>query len=143
MKNSLEVLFSSVARVQILRLFLPNPAQSFYQRQIERRTGQPIRAVQREVARLVEMDLLLRSARGNRVFYRVNPDFPLLVELTGLVQPAAGADGKEQPEWGRRSVPPEPSSIPQPFPWMETPPPSPLPEKVRHKQVEAEWDRTY
>ncbi len=143
MKDSLEVLFSSVARVQILRLFLPNPEHAFYQRQIERRIGQPIRAVQREVARLVEMDLLLRSARGNRVFYRVNPDFPLLAELTSLVQKAAGTDEKEQSEPGRWPIPPEPSCIPQPFPWMETPAPSPLPEKVRQIQVEAEWDRTY
>ena len=143
MKDDLEVLFSSAARVQILRLFLPNPEQSFYQRQIERRTAQPIRAVQREVARLVEMGLLLRSTEGNRVFYRVNPDFPLLAELTRLVQKAAGADGMEQPEPGLRPIPPEPSTIPQPFPWMETPPPSALPENLQQIQVQAEWDRAH
>ena len=102
MKNTLEVLFSSAVRVQILRLFLPNPVQSFYQRQIERRTGQPIRAVQREVARLVEIGLLLRSTEGNRVFYRVNLDFPLLAELTDLVQKATSTDGMEQLEPGWR-----------------------------------------
>ena len=52
MSANLEVLFSSTARVQILRLFLLNRAK-FYQREIERQTGQPIRAVQREVERLV------------------------------------------------------------------------------------------
>ena len=143
MKDSLEALFSSTARVQVLSLFLPNPGKSYYQRQIERRTGQPIRAVQREVARLVEIDLLLRSTEGNRVFYCVNPDFPLLAELTGLIQKAAGTDEGKKPKHDQPLIPPEPSAIPQPFSWMETPPPSHLPQKLRQIQVEAEWDRGY
>ena len=74
MSANLEDLFSSAARVQILALFLQNPDSQFYQREIERETGQPIRAVQREVERLEGAGLLLRSAEGNRVFYRLKPD---------------------------------------------------------------------
>ena len=143
MKDYLEVLFSSTARVQILRLFLLNPEQAFYQRQIERKSGQPIRAVQREVTRLVEMNLLLRSTEGNRVFYCVDPDFPLLAELTSLVRKEAGADEVELPEQGQFSKPPDPSTIAQPFHWLETPPPTPLPERLRQMQLETEWDRGY
>jgi hypothetical protein len=143
MSESLEILFSSAARVQMLRLFLLNPERSFYQRQIERKTGQPIRAVQREVARLVETDLLSRSTEGNRVFYRVNPEYPLLVELTGLVQKAVAAEGVGQVARVQRSIPPEPSTIPQPFPWMVTPCLPPLPEGLRRMQVGGEWDRAY
>lgn len=143
MKEYLEVLFSSAARVEILSLFLLNPGQSYYQRQIERRTGQPIRAVQREVARLVKMDLLLRSTEGNRVFYHVNADFPLLAELSELIQKATGTKETVQPECNRQPIPPAPSTIVQPFPWMATPPPSRLPEKLREMQVEAKWDRGY
>jgi predicted transcriptional regulator len=69
MTSDLEVLFSSVARVEVLGLFLAHPDSRFYQREIERETGQPIRAVQREVKRLQEIDLLVRSEEGNRVFY--------------------------------------------------------------------------
>jgi DNA-binding transcriptional ArsR family regulator len=68
----LETLFSSTARVQILDLFLQNPGSQFYQREIERQTGQPIRAVQREVERLEGVGLLRRSAEGNRVFYTLD-----------------------------------------------------------------------
>ena len=143
MKDYLEILFSSAARVQILRLFLLNPEQSFYQRQIERKSGQPIRAVQREVARLVEMDLLLRSTKGNRVFYCVDLGFPLLAELTGLVRKATGVEEEVLPEPELVPTPPEPSTVPQPFHWMETPPPTPLPEKLRRIQMETEWDRGY
>ena len=143
MTESLEMLFSSAARVQVLQLFLQNPEESFFQREIERRTGQPIRAVQREVARLVEMDLLQRTMEGKRVFYRVNPDFALLPELTDLVQKAAGAAVGERPEKAGRAIPPDPSTVSQPFPWMETPAQPQLPDGLRQRQVGTEWDRAY
>jgi hypothetical protein len=143
MSSELDALFSSAARVQILGLFLLNRDRQFYQREIERETGQPIRAVQREVARLAEIDLLLRSEKGNRVFYRLNHAFPLLAELTALFQKASGIEGVAPAAAGARSIPPEPSTIPQPFPWMETLPVPPLPEALRRLQVEVEWDQAY
>jgi hypothetical protein len=143
MSTELEVLLSSTARVEILRLFLLNPDRPFYQREIERETGQPIRAVQREVERLEGIDLLIRTAEGNRVFYRLNPGFALLAELMALFQSAVGAEAvKAAPAMGR-SIPPEPATIRQPFPWMETPPVPSLPEALRRLQVEGEWDQAY
>lgn len=142
MSTDLEVLFSSTARVAILRLFLLNPGSQFYQRQIERETGQPIRAVQREVKRLAEVDLLAHATEGNRVFYRLNPDFPLLAELTALFQKAWGEETEVAMVRGM-STPPEPSSIPQPFPWMETLPVKSLPAALRALQVEGEWDQAF
>jgi hypothetical protein len=142
MLSKLEVLFSSAARVQILNLFLLNPDRQFYQREIERETGQPIRAVQREVKRLQEIDLLVRSTEGNRVFYRLDAQFPLLVELTRLFQSAAGVEG-ERSVSDRPALTPEPSSIGQPFSWIETLPVPPLPSSLRHLQSEGEWDQAY
>jgi hypothetical protein len=143
MLESLVFLFSSAARVQVLHLFLLNPECSFYQRQIERETGQPIRAVQREVTRLVEADLLFRSTEGSRVFYRVNPEFPLLAELTALIRGAVAAEGEEESGPDQSIPAPEPWTIRQPFPWMETPLQAPLPKALRRIQVEGEWDRAY
>lgn len=143
MSTELEVLLSSTARVEILRLFLLNPDRQFYQREIERETGQPIRAVQREVERLEGIDLLVRTAEGNRVFYHLNPEFALLGELMALFQSAVGAEAvKAAPPMGR-SIPPEPATIRQPFAWMETPPAPSLPEALRRLQVEGEWDQAY
>jgi DNA-binding transcriptional ArsR family regulator len=139
MSANLEVLFSSAARVQVLQLFLQHPDRSFYQREIERETGQPIRAVQREVKRLEEIGLLTRSSEGNRVFYQLDPEFPLLAELTALFQSATGVE----PAARTPQPPPEPSTISQPFPWMETLHVPPLPASLRHKQVEGEWDQAY
>lgn len=143
MLSQLEVLFSSTARVQVLHLFLLNPNRQYYQREIERETGQPIRAVQREVGRLAEIDLLQRSEEGNRVFYRLNPGFQLLDELTSLFQAATGDPGFEKAAIAERPIPPEPSTIQQPFPWIETNPAPPLPASLRRRQVEGEWDQAY
>jgi DNA-binding transcriptional ArsR family regulator len=138
----MDVLFSSTARVQVLNLFLQNPGDQFYQREIERETGQAIRAVQREVERLEGIDLLIRSEEGNRVYYRLNSQFPLLAELKALFERAAGTEGAAAAE-PARFTPPEPSTIGQPFAWMETLPVPPLPDALRKLQVEGEWDRAY
>ena len=139
MSSNLDVLFSSTARVQVLHLFLAHPDSQFYQREIERETGQPIRAVQREVKRLEEIGLLTRSTEGNRVFYRLNPGIPLLAELTALFQSATGMEPAFQPP----QIPPEPSTVRQPYSWIETPPVPPLPSSLRRIQVEGEWDQAY
>ena len=143
MSSYLEALFSSMARVQVLRLFLFNPDRHFYQREIGRESGQPLRAVQREVDRLVGIGLLVRSAEGNRVFYTLNPDFSLLAELTALFQKEAGAEAEGKAVEAKPRPCPEPPSIKQPFTWMETPAASPLPAALRRMQAEGEWDKAY
>ncbi len=139
MLSILETLFSSAARVHVLRLFLLQPSDQFYQREIERETGQPIQAVQREVKRLEEVGLLTHSTEGNRKFYRLNPEFPLLAELTRLFRSVTGSEQAAPP----RRLPPEPSEVRQPFPWMETLPVPPLPAALRRMQSEGEWDQAY
>jgi len=141
MLSILEVLFSSTARVQVLHLLLRNPDRQYYQREIERETGQPIRAVQREVGRLADIGLLQRSEESNRVFYSLNPEFPLLGELTSLFLTAAGDQAREETDTPTRWLPPEPSTVPQPFPWLETRPALPLPSSLRRRQIEGEWDQ--
>lgn len=143
MVDVLEVLFSSAARVDILGLFLSQPGSRFYQREIERETGQPIRAVQREVERLAGIDLLQRSEEGNRVFYQLNGEFPLVDELTALFQKATGVEVASPTKGEPRPLPPEPSSIEQPFPWLQTQPVPANPEALRKLQVDGEWDHAY
>jgi len=143
MSASLEVLFSSTARVQVLGLFLLNASKQFYQREIERQTGQPIRAVQREVERLEEAGLLVRSPEGNRVFYRLNPDYFFLAELTELFRKAAGIREPEMTGQKQRAEAPQLPAVEQPFPWLDTIPAPPLPASLRQRQAEREWDGAY
>ncbi|MDD1652240.1 MAG: winged helix-turn-helix domain-containing protein [Methanomicrobiales archaeon] len=83
-------LLTSGTRVEILTLFLLDPDREHYPREIERATGGNINAVRRELRNLEELGLLSRTARGNQQVYRVNRDFPLYPELSGLVLKTGG-----------------------------------------------------
>lgn len=87
--DALSTLFASSARAAVLRLFMIDPTRAYYQRQIESATGLPIRAVQRELDRLTGMGLLYRRTEGNRTYYQVDVQFPLFMEIRGLVLKAA------------------------------------------------------
>lgn len=86
----LNKLFSSKARVEILKLFLFNPDDSFYQRQISMLTGQSIRGVQREVEKLQSIGLIEKSAQGNRLYYRVNRNCSIFEDLKRILFKTTG-----------------------------------------------------
>ena len=80
----LNELFSSGSRVKILKLFLFNQKDRFYQREIAFRAQLPIRAVQREVAKLEKIGLLEKTSSGNRIYYGIRSDCPVVPELKSL-----------------------------------------------------------
>lgn len=80
----IEKLISSKARVEILKLFLFNTQNSYYQNQISTLTNQPIRAVQRELKRLESIHLIKKHSEGNRIYYQINPECPILEELKSI-----------------------------------------------------------
>ena len=86
----LNKLFSSKARVEVLKLLLFNPGDDFYQRQISLITHQPIRGIQRELKRFQELGLIEKNTQGNRVYYRVNKNFPIFEELKRIFFKSAG-----------------------------------------------------
>lgn len=81
----LEELLGSRARVIILKTFLLDLERDFYQREISTITNLPIRAVQREVERLVKIGLVEKQIRGNRKYYRCRRDFPIFEELKSII----------------------------------------------------------
>ena len=87
----LATLFASSARVSILRVFMLDPYRSYYQRQLEQATGLAIRAVQRELDRLVSIGLLFRHAEGNRTYHQVDTDFPFFSDLRNIILKASSA----------------------------------------------------
>lgn len=80
----------SEAKIQILRLLLLHPEQSFYQREIAERTGLRVRAVQQALKPLVAAGIVLRTRRGSQVFYRVNRECSIVPELTGMIVKTVG-----------------------------------------------------
>jgi DNA-binding transcriptional ArsR family regulator len=90
----LDALCTSGARARILELFFVDPWQRYYVRQVHQKTGQAVRAVQRELARLAGAGLLLRYEDGNRVYYAVDRDHAAFDAVRALV--VAGLTGPDR-----------------------------------------------
>lgn len=86
----LEALFTSQARIAILELFLLRSSRRHYLREIATLTELPIRAVQREVARLSEGGILRSEREGNRKYFAVDRGNPVFLELRALFMKTAG-----------------------------------------------------
>lgn len=94
----LEHLFGSKTRVKLLRLFLRNPSEPIFVRELTRRVETQINAVRRELMNLVKLGLVSEAmveepaaAAGKkrpglkRKYYQLNQQFPLLNEISSLI----------------------------------------------------------
>lgn len=88
-ENLSSALFGKTRR-KVLGLFFSHPDESYYLRQITRLTGSGQGTVQRELKRLVEAGILIRSGRGRQIHYQANKDCPIFNELQGLMIKTAG-----------------------------------------------------
>jgi predicted transcriptional regulator len=79
----LEALFGKTRR-SILALLFANADESFYLRKILRLTGVSPGAGQRELKRLSEVGIILRSAKDNRVYFQANSACPIYIELKSI-----------------------------------------------------------
>ncbi|MDZ4261296.1 MAG: nucleotidyltransferase domain-containing protein [Pseudomonadota bacterium] len=70
---------------QVLRLLFGQPGRSFYANEIVRYAGLGIGTVQRELARLSEVGLLIVTRQGNQKHYQANGESPIFEELRGIV----------------------------------------------------------
>ena len=86
----LEALFTSQARIAVLKLLLLNVSSRYYLREVASLTQQPVRAVQRELARLGSVGMLTMTAEGNRRYFQANRESPIFPELKALMVKTAG-----------------------------------------------------
>ena len=77
----LKRLFTSKSRVKILEFLLLNSTGEFHLREISRRTGVSAPYVQRELANLLALGLVLKRSQGNLVLFRLNRDSVIAEEL--------------------------------------------------------------
>ncbi|HEU0050592.1 MAG TPA: winged helix-turn-helix domain-containing protein [Patescibacteria group bacterium] len=97
----LEHLFGSRTRIKLLTLFLRHPDEAIFVRELSRRIGTQINAVRRELSNLVRLGLIIETetvapaSAGDKKqpglkkkYYRINPNFILLSELTALLMKA-------------------------------------------------------
>lgn len=83
------VLFGGVRR-EVLALLLGRPEERFYLREIVRMVGAGSGAVQRELAQLVDAELLCREVSGRQVYFSANRDCVVYEELRAIVEKTAG-----------------------------------------------------
>lgn len=88
--STAEALFTSKARLAVLKLVVLNAGEQFYLREIAARTHLPVRAVQRELARLEAAGLLTARADDNRESYQASGQSPVFYDLRALLLKTVG-----------------------------------------------------
>ncbi|MFH1089287.1 MAG: hypothetical protein V1716_02585 [Candidatus Uhrbacteria bacterium] len=90
----IEQLFGSKTRARLLALFLENPEQSFFVRELTRKIDAQLNSVRRELQNLIELGLVVESTdqvslksktlSERKKFYLVNTNFLLFHDLRNL-----------------------------------------------------------
>ena len=83
--NMLESIIRSKATRKVMGLLFSNPDKKFYIRQLERLSGEPVNAVQRELKSLEKSGILLSKEEGRVKYFWVNKKNPIYVELKRII----------------------------------------------------------
>jgi len=81
----LEQLLSSRTRVKLLKLFFLNPGQTYFVREMVRKTGEHLNSVRRELKNLLNLELVTEELVGKKRFFKVNVDHGLYPEIKALL----------------------------------------------------------
>lgn len=84
-------ILSSKVRAEIFRVLFSSDDAALHMREIERKSGFTIGTVQRELSKLVKLDLIYKTKDGNRTYYRANKENPIYHDITNIVQKTVGA----------------------------------------------------
>lgn len=85
----LDTLFG-LQRQRSLSWLLLHPDQKIHVRELARLTDTSAGSLHRELSRLAQVGLLVRSTQGNQVLYQANRASPVFPELAGLFRKTAG-----------------------------------------------------
>jgi len=89
-KKDLSSILFGKTRQAILSLLYGQPDESYYLRQIVRRTGFGLGPVQRELKQLTDAGIIRRRDSGHQVYYYANQDSPVFKELKSLITKTVG-----------------------------------------------------
>jgi len=85
-ENPLQAIFSSRTLVRALSVFLLDPERSYYQQELLRETGGPLRPLQLALEKLATADLITTRRDGRQVYYQVNRLNPVFGDLKSLFE---------------------------------------------------------
>jgi predicted nucleotidyltransferase len=88
--NSLAHFLLGQTRSAVLGTLLLQPDKSLHVREIARLTGANAGSLHRELRKLAELGVLMRSQTGRQVNYRANTACPVYEELAGLLRKTSG-----------------------------------------------------
>lgn len=94
-QNKMNLLVKSSVRRKIIALFATNSSYEFYPGQVAKEIQESPHAVGLEIKALVKGGLLKRVERGERVYYRWNPEYPFASELKSMVDKLRDMGDKE------------------------------------------------
>ena len=77
-------------RQKILAATVMSPDRWWYLSDLARHLGVPPSSLQRELYSLVQAGILQNNKEGRHVYYRPDPDCPILAELQGIMAKTAG-----------------------------------------------------
>ena len=81
----LDHIFGSRTRVKLLRIFLTNPDNNYYVRELTRKIKERINSVRRELDNLEKIEMITHHDDGQKKYYKVNTNFILYPELKALI----------------------------------------------------------
>lgn len=90
---NLKDLFVSKVRVKLIQVFLKDPSEIYYVRQLVRITKEEINAVRRELKRMEERGMVKKEPRANRLYYFFVKSYPFYQELISLAAKTTGLGG--------------------------------------------------
>ena len=92
--DSIKKLFGSYTRVKLLNLFLNNPQESYYVREITRLIDEQINSVRRELNNLEDIGLVQKTEKDRKVYYQLGTESGLLRPLN-IIFCSQGLDDSE------------------------------------------------
>ena len=81
----LKRLFTSNTRIKLLTLFLLNPDNEYFIRELTRKLDEQINSIRRELDNLKKMGLLKTKNKNRKKYYVVNKNFVVYSELRNIV----------------------------------------------------------
>ncbi len=88
----LKQLFTSNTRIKLLTLFLMNPDEEYFIRELTRKLNEQINSVRRELDNLKKLGFLKSKTKNRKKFYLVNKDFIFFDELKSIIVKALSSN---------------------------------------------------
>jgi hypothetical protein len=80
----IDALFGSKTRVKLLYLFLNNPGQPYFVREITRKIDEQINSVRRELSNMLTVGIITSDSADNKLYYQVNQRYEYYVPLRAI-----------------------------------------------------------